>query len=207
MGWKTCCVSFETLRKETGLLYVFFFLESPRECVWENLCGPLESPQREGVQHECGTGLCDHKCHGKSVYCSQPDAFFCSSGPVIHLHGRRLTTLCNQWAEMPTQVHDTTFCCPQRTADLLCAMTRMRVVERFDFFFVFFGGQGESFWWRFCFKLSLVGFCLKTKQNSVAYKPYTEPLNSLCLDTLVKFPNASPLFQIHHAFAHEEVPK
>lgn len=25
MGWKTCCVSFETLRKETGLLYVFFF--------------------------------------------------------------------------------------------------------------------------------------------------------------------------------------
>lgn len=164
MGWKTCCVSFETLRKETGLLYVFFFfLESPRECVWENLCGPLESPQREGVQHERGTGLCDHKCHGKSVYCSQPDAFFCSSGPVIHLHGRRLTTLCNQWAKMPTQVHDTTFCCPLRTADLLCAVTRMRVVERFEFFFLFFfGGQSESFSWRFCFKLTAleVLFCV-----------------------------------------------
>lgn len=27
--------------------------ESPGECVWENLCGPLESPQREGIKHKC----------------------------------------------------------------------------------------------------------------------------------------------------------
>lgn len=26
--------------------------ESPGECVWENLCGPLESPQREGIKHK-----------------------------------------------------------------------------------------------------------------------------------------------------------
>lgn len=33
--------------------FYFFFSESPWECVWENLCGPLESPQRERVQLEC----------------------------------------------------------------------------------------------------------------------------------------------------------
>lgn len=27
--------------------------ESPGECVWENLCGLLESPQREGIKHKC----------------------------------------------------------------------------------------------------------------------------------------------------------
>lgn len=67
----------------------------------------------------------------KNLYCSQPDAFFCSSGPVIHLHGRSLTTLCKQRAKMPTQVRDTTFCCPRHTADLLCAVNRTRVVESF----------------------------------------------------------------------------
>lgn len=40
-------IFFETVRKETGLL-----LESSGECVWENLCGPLESPQRDGVEDQ-----------------------------------------------------------------------------------------------------------------------------------------------------------
>lgn len=42
---------------------------------------------------ERGPGLCDQKCHGKSEHCSQSDTFFCSSGPVIHLQGLRLSDL------------------------------------------------------------------------------------------------------------------
>lgn len=84
---------FESLRKETG-----FLLESPRECVWENLCGPLESPQREGVQHECRDFTTGER--NRSLWSEMPWKkcalftawhIFCSSGPVIHLQGLRRT--------------------------------------------------------------------------------------------------------------------
>lgn len=69
---------FETLRKETG-----FLLEGPWECVWETCVGHWNllkdneySTRVEPSPRDRGTGLCNQKCHGKSVHCSQPRNIF-----------------------------------------------------------------------------------------------------------------------------------
>ena len=122
LGWRTCCFSLK-LRKETG-----FLLESPRECVWENLCGPLESPQRDRVQNECTAltmgeryrSLWSEMPWKKCTLFTAPHGF-CSSGPVTHLQGLRLTDLL--WLpRMPTPVSDLTFCCHKENdgSKLLC---------------------------------------------------------------------------------------
>lgn len=68
---------FETLRKETGFLFSGPSGMRMGKPVWAT--GISSKRSRAQVQtspQEWGTGLCDQKCHGKSVHCSQPDAFF-----------------------------------------------------------------------------------------------------------------------------------
>lgn len=63
---------------------------------WNLLKGEEDKTSAELSPQERGTALCDQKCHGKAVHCSEPSEFFfffsfCSSGPVIHLQGLRLS--------------------------------------------------------------------------------------------------------------------